>query len=75
MLPRTPQAFVNDNYWLGVMQKMNGKCDDAQKSFQSYLKMKLDKVDRCINKKMCKIEMVGCDSAAVITKKSIEDQD
>lgn len=67
VITKDPQAFVNDNYWLGVMQKMNGKCADAQKSFQSYLGMKLDKLDED-NKKMCKIEMIGCDSADAILK-------
>ncbi|MFN8298746.1 MAG: OmpA family protein [Chitinophagales bacterium] len=60
------EAYVNDGFYLGQMQKMNGKYEDAKKTFESYLKVKLGKGDVSY-KALAKIEIEGCDSAFLIT--------
>jgi outer membrane protein OmpA-like peptidoglycan-associated protein/tetratricopeptide (TPR) repeat protein len=64
---KDPIGFINDNYWLGVMQKMNGKYEDAKKTLSDYLKTKLDKGDKSY-KEDAKMDIIGCDSALVIVK-------
>jgi len=60
-------AWVNDEFFLGQMQKMNGHYAEAKKSFELYLKFKLDKQDVSY-KALAKIEIAGCDSADAILK-------
>ena len=36
-LDKDPKKWPNDRFYLGQVQKMNGKYDDAKKSFQEYL--------------------------------------
>lgn len=60
-----PDAYPNDHFFLGQMLKMNGKYEDAKKSFESYLKQELGKNDRSY-KSLTKNEIAGCDSALVI---------
>lgn len=60
-----PEAYPNDHFFLGQMLKMNGKYEDAKKSFESYLKQELGKNDRSY-KSLTKNEIAGCDSALVI---------
>ncbi len=67
LISKDAQAWVNDNYFLGIAQKQNGHYDDAKKAFNDYLKAPLDKKDISY-KPMAKIEALGCDSALAITK-------
>lgn len=67
VVAKDPLAYVNDQFYLGQMQKMNGRYEDAKKSFDAYLKVKLAK-DDANNKALAKVEIEGCDSALVITK-------
>ncbi|HWB64996.1 MAG TPA: hypothetical protein VG603_15870, partial [Chitinophagales bacterium] len=64
---KDPVAYPTDQYYLALMQKMNGKYEDAKKTFQDYLKSKLDKGDLNL-KPMAKIEIEGCDSALLLLK-------
>lgn len=61
-LDKDPKKWPNDKYWLGQMQKMNGKYDDAKKSFEDYLKSDLDKDDKSY-KSLAKVAIEGCDSS------------
>ena len=60
-------AYPNDKFFLGQMEKCNGKYDEAKAAFQSYKKAKLDKGDVSY-KKLAENEIAGCDSALVILK-------
>ncbi len=62
-----PEAYVNDQFRLGQMQKMNGKYEDAKKTFTDYLKAQLGKKDPNY-KALAKIEIEGCDTALVLLK-------
>ncbi len=66
-LQKSPDGFIDDSYHLGLMQKMNGKYDDAKKTLTDYLKAKLDKGDKSY-KNQAKIDIEGIDSAQVILK-------
>lgn len=66
-LQKNPDAFIDDSYWLGIMQKMNGQYDDAKKTLTDYLKAKLDKGDHNF-KNQAKMDIEGIDSAQVILK-------
>jgi len=59
---KDPKKFPNDKYYLAMMQQMNGKYDDAKKSYQEYLKADLDKDDKSF-KSLAKIGIEGCDSS------------
>jgi outer membrane protein OmpA-like peptidoglycan-associated protein/tetratricopeptide (TPR) repeat protein len=59
---KDPKKYPNDLYFLGQMQKMNGKYDDARKTLESYLKSDLGKNDKSY-KALAKIAIEGCDSA------------
>jgi len=61
---KDPKKWPNDLYFLGQMQKMNGKYDDARKSLQGYLKSDIGKNDKSY-KSLAKIAIEGCDSADV----------
>ena len=61
---KDPKKWPNDKYFLAQMQKMNGKYDDAKKSYQEYLKSDLDKDDKSY-KALAKIGIEGCDSSVV----------
>lgn len=67
VIEKDPEAYVNDNFFLGQMQKMNGRYEDAKKSFESYIKIKLDKRDANY-KSLAIVEIEGCDSAIVWNK-------
>lgn len=67
VIEKDPEAYVNDNFFLGQMQKMNGRYEDAKKSFEAYIKIKLDKRDANY-KALAKTEIEGCDSALVWAK-------
>jgi outer membrane protein OmpA-like peptidoglycan-associated protein/tetratricopeptide (TPR) repeat protein len=66
-ITKDPIAYPADQFYLGEMQKMNGHYEDAKKTFQDYEKTKLDKGEDNL-KPLAKIEIMGCDSAMVITK-------
>jgi tetratricopeptide (TPR) repeat protein len=66
-LQKSPDAFIDDSYYLGVMQKINGKYDDAKKTLTDYLKAKLDKGDKSY-KNQAKLDIEGIDSAQIILK-------
>jgi outer membrane protein OmpA-like peptidoglycan-associated protein len=59
---KDPKKWPNDKYYLGQMQKMNGKYDDAKKTLQDYLKSELDKDEKSF-KALAKIAIEGCDSS------------
>jgi outer membrane protein OmpA-like peptidoglycan-associated protein/tetratricopeptide (TPR) repeat protein len=61
-IDKDPKKWPNDMYFLGQMQKMNGKYDDAKKSLQAYLKADLDKDEKSY-KALAKIGIEGCDSS------------
>ena len=67
VITKDPIAYPADQYFLGEMQMMNGKYDDAKKSLQAYLKTKLDKNEKSY-KALAKVEIDGCDSALIIIK-------
>jgi len=60
-------AYPGDKFFLGQMDKCNGKYEEAKSEFQGYLKVKLDKGDGNY-KNLAKIEIMGCDSALIIIK-------
>jgi outer membrane protein OmpA-like peptidoglycan-associated protein/tetratricopeptide (TPR) repeat protein len=62
-----PEAYVNDQFFLGQMQKMNGKYEEAKKTFTDYLKVKLGKKEVGY-KGLAKIEIEGCDTALALLK-------
>lgn len=62
-IEKDKDKWPNDMFFLGQMQKMNGKYDDAKKTFQDYLKVKLDKDEKSY-KSLAKTEIIGCDSSA-----------
>lgn len=67
VIAKDPEAFVNDQFQLGRMQKMNGRYADAKTTLEGYLKAPLGKKDISY-KNLAKIEIEGIDSALVITK-------
>ncbi|MBL0310786.1 MAG: OmpA family protein [Bacteroidetes bacterium] len=67
VIEKDPEAYVNDNFYLGQMQKMNGRYEDAKKSFNAYMAIKLDKRDDNL-KALAQAEIEGCDSALVWMK-------
>jgi peptidoglycan-associated lipoprotein len=67
VIDKDAEAFVNDNFRLGQMQKMNGKYEEAKKSFEAYQKAPLGKKDPSF-KSLAKIEIEGCDTALVMLK-------
>ncbi len=67
VIAKDPEAYVNDQFYLGQMQKMNGRYEDAQKTFREYLKVSLGKGDENF-KGLAKIEIDGCDTALALLK-------
>lgn len=65
VVTKKPDAYSDDSYYLGVMQKMNGKYEDAKKSLNDYLKLELGKKDNNF-KSLARIDIVGCDTAAFL---------
>jgi outer membrane protein OmpA-like peptidoglycan-associated protein len=63
-LDKDAGKWPNDRYWVGVMEMMNGKYEDARKSFSEYNKSTLDKGEMSY-KSIAKMHMEGCDSAAI----------
>ena len=61
-IDKDPKKWPNDKYYLGQMEKMNGKYDEAKKTFQEYLKSDLDKDEKSF-KSLAKIAIEGCDSS------------
>jgi outer membrane protein OmpA-like peptidoglycan-associated protein/tetratricopeptide (TPR) repeat protein len=61
-LDKDPNKWPNDKFNLGHMQQMNGKYDDAKKSYQDYLKTDLGKDEKSY-KALAKIGIEGCDSS------------
>lgn len=62
-IEKVGDKWPNSKFFLGQMQKMNGKYDDARTTFKEYLKQKLDKNDISY-KSLAKTEIIGCDSSA-----------
>lgn len=56
------KKYPNDKYYLGQMQRMNGKYDEAKKTLQEYLKSDLGKDEKSF-KSLAKIAIEGCDSS------------
>src|SRR5688572_15429290 len=67
VIDKDPEAYVNDQFYLGQMQKMNGRYEDAKKTFSDYLKVKLGKKETSY-KKLAEIEIAGCDTALALLK-------
>ncbi|MES2620284.1 MAG: OmpA family protein [Bacteroidota bacterium] len=67
LVKKDPEAYVNDQFFLGQMQKMNGRYEEARKTFTDYLKVKLGRKDPNF-KALAKIEIDGCDTAVVLLK-------
>ncbi|HLP19968.1 MAG TPA: OmpA family protein, partial [Chitinophagales bacterium] len=67
VIAKDPEAFVNDQFHLGRMQKMNGHYADAKTTLEGYVKAPLGKKDISY-KNLAKIEIEGVDSALVLTK-------
>lgn len=65
VVDKDPGKYPNDVFYLAQMQKMNGKYEEAKKTFESYIKMKLEEKEPNF-KGLAKVEIAGCDSAAVI---------
>ncbi len=61
-IQKVADKWPNSTFFLGQMQKMNGKYAEAKKTFQGYLKLKLDKKDISY-KSLAKTEIIGCDSS------------
>jgi peptidoglycan-associated lipoprotein len=58
--------YPNDQYYLAEMQKMNGKYEEAKKTFQAYLGAKVDEASNF--KSLAKVEIQGCDSALFLVQ-------
>lgn len=58
-------AYPNDWFYLGQMQKANGKYEEAKKTFDAYLKVTLGKKDVSY-KNLAKVEREGCDTAMAL---------
>ncbi len=67
VITKDPEAYVNDQFYLAQMQKMNGKYEDAKKTFSGYLKAPLGKKDVSF-KTLAKVEIEGCDTALALLK-------
>lgn len=67
VVTKDPVAYPADQFYLGQMQKMNGKYEIAQKTFNDYLQAKLDK-DDANYKSLAKVEIDGCDTAIALIK-------
>jgi len=67
VIAKDPEAFVNDQFYLGQMQKMNGHYEDAHKTLDGYMKAPLGKKDISL-KNLAKIEVEGCDTALILIK-------
>lgn len=67
VIEKDPEAYVSDRFFLGQMQKMNGRYEDAKKTFDAYIKGPLGKKDVSY-KALAKIEMEGCDTALALIK-------
>jgi len=67
VIDKDAEAFVNDQFHLGQMQKMNGRYEDAKKTFEGYLKAPLGRKDVSF-KNLTKIEIEGCDTALIMIK-------
>jgi len=67
VITKDPEAFVEDQFRLGQMQKMNGHYEDAKKTLEGYIKAPLGKKDVSY-KALAKIEIEGCDTALALLK-------
>lgn len=62
VVTEAPAKYVNDRFYLGQMQKMNGKYEEAKKTFSAFLNSLAD-----VNfKTLAKVELAGCDTALVL---------
>lgn len=66
VVTKDKEAYPSDLYYLGVMQKMNGKYEEAKKSLQDYQSLPLGKKDENL-KDLAKNQIEGCDTALVLT--------
>lgn len=67
VIDKDPEAFVADQFFLAQMQHMNGKYEEAKKTYESYIKAPLGKKDVSY-KNLAKIGITGCDTALVLIK-------
>jgi outer membrane protein OmpA-like peptidoglycan-associated protein/tetratricopeptide (TPR) repeat protein len=65
VVTKDKEAYPSDLFYLGVMQKMNGKYEEAKKTFGDYQQLPLGKKDPNF-KTLAKIEAEGCDTALVL---------
>jgi peptidoglycan-associated lipoprotein len=67
VIDKDAEAYVVDQFYLGQMQKMNGKYEEAKKTLEGYIKSPLGKKDVSL-KPLAKIEVAGCDTALALLK-------
>ncbi len=67
VVTKDAEAYPSDQFYLAQSQKMNGKYEEAKKTFNAYLVSKLDKGDANY-KTLAKIELEGCDTALALLK-------
>lgn len=63
LLDKDKEGYPTELFYLGQMQKMNGKYDEARATFKSYLKTNLPKKEKSF-KSLAKVEIEGIDSSA-----------
>jgi len=67
VIDKDAEAYVADQFHLAQMQHMNGKYEDAKKTYEGYIKAPLGKKDVSY-KALAKIGIEGCDTALVLIK-------
>ncbi|MCW5909020.1 MAG: OmpA family protein [Chitinophagales bacterium] len=65
VVTKDKEAYPSDLYYLGVMQKMNGKYEESKKTLQDYLQLPLRKKDENL-KGLAKTDLEGCDTALAL---------
>ncbi len=67
VIDKKPDAFPADQFNLARMQHMNGKYEEAKKTYEDYMKAPLGKKEISY-KALAKIGIEGCDTALVLIK-------
>ncbi len=67
VIDKDPEAYVADQFYLAQMQHMNGRYEDAKKTYEGYIKAPLGKKDVSY-KSLAKIGITGCDTALLLIK-------
>lgn len=67
VIEKKPDAYPADRFNLARMQHMNGRYEDAKKSYEEYMKAPLGKKEVSY-KALAKVGIEGCDTALVLIK-------